>query len=52
MEQGRAEPGHSLTAPRLFHDETRRHIRPLERRVLGLIGVADFLSLKIAPTAR
>ena len=42
----------SLTAPRLFHDETRRHIRPLERRVLGLIGVADFLSLKIAPTAR
>jgi deazaflavin-dependent oxidoreductase (nitroreductase family) len=32
-----------LTAPRLFHDETRRGIRPLERRVLRVIGVADFL---------
>jgi deazaflavin-dependent oxidoreductase (nitroreductase family) len=38
-----------LTAPRLFHDETRRGIRPLERRVLRVIGVADFLSLKVAP---
>lgn len=40
-----------LTAPRLFHDETRRDIRPLERRVLRVIGVADFLSLKTAPAA-
>jgi deazaflavin-dependent oxidoreductase (nitroreductase family) len=40
-----------LTAPRLFHDETRRDIRPLERHVLGVIGVADFLSLKTAPAA-
>jgi deazaflavin-dependent oxidoreductase (nitroreductase family) len=40
-----------LTAPRLFHDETRRDIRPLERQVLRVIGVADFLSLKTAPGA-
>jgi deazaflavin-dependent oxidoreductase (nitroreductase family) len=40
-----------LTAPRLFHDETRRDIRPLERQVLRVIGVADFLSLKAAPDA-
>jgi deazaflavin-dependent oxidoreductase (nitroreductase family) len=40
-----------LTAPRLFHDETRRDIRPLERQVLRVIGVADFLSLKTAPAA-
>jgi deazaflavin-dependent oxidoreductase (nitroreductase family) len=41
----------SLTAPRLFHDETRRGIRPLERQVLRVISVADFLSLKVAPAA-
>jgi deazaflavin-dependent oxidoreductase (nitroreductase family) len=40
-----------LTAPRLFHDETRRDIRPFERQVLRAIGVADFLSLKTAPVA-
>ncbi len=40
-----------LTAPHLFHDESRRHIRPLERQVLRVIGVADFLSLKPAPAA-
>jgi deazaflavin-dependent oxidoreductase (nitroreductase family) len=40
-----------LTAPRLFHDETRRGIRPVERQVLRVIGVADFLSLKTAPAA-
>jgi deazaflavin-dependent oxidoreductase (nitroreductase family) len=39
-----------LTAPRLFHDEVRRDIRPLERQALRVIGVADFLSLKSAPT--
>ena len=38
-----------LTAPRLYRDETRRDIRPLERQVLRLIGVADFLSLTTAP---
>jgi deazaflavin-dependent oxidoreductase (nitroreductase family) len=42
----------SLTSPRLFHDETRRGIRPLERQVLRALKVADFLSLKVAPAAR
>jgi deazaflavin-dependent oxidoreductase (nitroreductase family) len=40
-----------LVCPRLFHDEARRNIRPLERQVLRVIGVADFLSLKAAPAA-
>jgi deazaflavin-dependent oxidoreductase (nitroreductase family) len=40
-----------LTSARLFHDEARRDIRPLERQVLRVIGVADFLSLKTAPAA-
>jgi deazaflavin-dependent oxidoreductase (nitroreductase family) len=40
-----------VTSPRLFHDESRRDIRPLERQVLRVIGVADFLSLKTAPAA-
>ncbi len=40
-----------LVSPRLVHDENQRGIRPLERQVLRLIGVADFLSLKIAPAA-
>jgi deazaflavin-dependent oxidoreductase (nitroreductase family) len=43
-----------LTAPRVYHDETRRGIRPLERQVLRAIRVADFLSLNtahpVAPT--
>jgi deazaflavin-dependent oxidoreductase (nitroreductase family) len=38
-----------LVSPRLFHDESRRAIRPLERPVLRVLGVADFLSLKTAP---
>jgi deazaflavin-dependent oxidoreductase (nitroreductase family) len=38
-----------LVSPCLFHDETRRAIRPLERQVLRVLGVADFLSLKTAP---
>jgi deazaflavin-dependent oxidoreductase (nitroreductase family) len=41
----------SLASPRLFHDESRRDIRPLERQVLRIISVADFLSLKVAPAA-
>ena len=40
-----------LVSPRLFHDEARHDIRPLERQVLRVIGVADFLSLKTAPAA-
>ena len=35
-----------LTSPRLYHDESRAGIRPLERQVLRIIDVADFLSLK------
>lgn len=34
-----------LGAPRLFHDETRSSIRPLERQVLRALHVTDFLSL-------
>jgi deazaflavin-dependent oxidoreductase (nitroreductase family) len=37
-----------LVEPRLYHDEERRGIRPLERRILGLLGVADFLTLRTA----
>jgi deazaflavin-dependent oxidoreductase (nitroreductase family) len=40
-----------LVSPRLFHDESRRDIRPFERQVLRVIGVADFLSLKPAAAA-
>src|SRR5262244_1088634 len=38
-----------LTSPRLVHDEARRGIRPVERQVLRVLGVADFLSLTTAP---
>jgi deazaflavin-dependent oxidoreductase (nitroreductase family) len=34
-----------MGSPRVYRDETGAGIRPLERRVLRLIGVADFLSL-------
>ncbi len=34
-----------LVEPRLVHDETRAAVRPLERQVLRLLGVADFLVL-------
>jgi deazaflavin-dependent oxidoreductase (nitroreductase family) len=37
-----------LDSPRLYHDETRRGIRPFERQMLRAIGVADFLSLRTA----
>lgn len=40
-----------LVSPHLVHDENRGGIRPVERQVLRLIGVADFLSLKTAPAA-
>ncbi len=40
-----------LVSPHLFHDEGRRGIRPVERQVLRVLGVADFLSLKTAPAA-
>jgi len=34
-------------SPRVYHDDTRCGIRAPHRQVLRLIGVADFLSLKI-----
>ena len=40
-----------LTAPRLFHDETRREIRMLEREILGLLHVYEFLELRVVPDA-
>jgi deazaflavin-dependent oxidoreductase (nitroreductase family) len=38
-----------LVSPRLFRDESRHAVRPVERQVLQVLGVADFLSLKTAP---
>jgi deazaflavin-dependent oxidoreductase (nitroreductase family) len=38
-----------LTEPRLVRDESRAGIRPAERQVLRLMGVADFLYLRTAP---
>jgi deazaflavin-dependent oxidoreductase (nitroreductase family) len=35
-----------VNSPRVYHDESRRGIRPLERQALRLLGVADFLSVK------
>jgi hypothetical protein len=35
----------------VLHDESRRAIRPFERQVLRVLGVADFLTLKTAPAA-
>jgi hypothetical protein len=40
-----------LTDPRLFHDESRQQIRPLERHVLRVLRVSDFLSLQTAAAA-
>jgi deazaflavin-dependent oxidoreductase (nitroreductase family) len=36
-----------LTEPRVFRDQTRAGIRPLERQALRVMGVADFLSMRI-----
>jgi deazaflavin-dependent oxidoreductase (nitroreductase family) len=38
-----------LGSPRVFHDKSRRDIRPAERQVLRIIGVADFLSVTTQP---
>jgi deazaflavin-dependent oxidoreductase (nitroreductase family) len=35
----------ALTEPRLLHDEKRAGIRPVERQVLRLMRVTDFLQL-------
>jgi deazaflavin-dependent oxidoreductase (nitroreductase family) len=40
-----------LTAPRLFHDESRHEIRVVERAVLGRLHVYDFMELRQVPDA-
>lgn len=35
-----------LTSPRVYRDETRADVRPLERRALGWARVADFLEAR------
>lgn len=40
-----------LGSPRLFHDQSRSAIRPVERQVLRILNVADFLSLTPAPAS-
>ena len=40
-----------LGSPRLFHDQSRSSIRPVERQVLRLLNVTDFLSLTPAPAS-
>jgi deazaflavin-dependent oxidoreductase (nitroreductase family) len=40
-----------LGSPRPFHDQSRRGIRPVERQVLRILNVADFLSLTPAPAS-
>jgi deazaflavin-dependent oxidoreductase (nitroreductase family) len=40
-----------LAQPRLFHDERRRCVPAAVRVVLGLLGVADFLELRLADGA-
>jgi len=43
-----------LGSPRLFHDQSRSNIRPLERQALRILNVADFLSLtptSVSPVA-
>jgi deazaflavin-dependent oxidoreductase (nitroreductase family) len=37
---------HQMRSPRVYHDDTRNGIRPVERQVLKLLGAADFLYLE------
>ena len=46
--RGRTVP---LGSPRLFHDQSRSGIRPVERQVLRLLNVVDFLSLTPTPAS-
>ena len=38
---------YQMGAPRVYQDESRAGIRPVERQALRLLGVSDFLSLTI-----
>lgn len=37
-----------LTGPHLFHDDDRRAVPALHRRILGVFNVSDFLELTVA----
>ena len=41
----------ALGSPRLYHDQSRSGIRPVERQVLRILNVTDFLSLTPAPAS-
>jgi deazaflavin-dependent oxidoreductase (nitroreductase family) len=36
----------TCTAPRLYRDPDRHHIRPLDRAMLGLLGVDHFMEVR------
>lgn len=40
-----------LTTPRVFRDEARKEIRVVERAILGLLHVYEFLELQVVPDA-
>ena len=40
-----------LTAPRLFHDETRSEVTGIARNILGRLHVYEFLELRAVPDA-
>ena len=40
-----------VESPRVYHDETRHDMPPVQRQVLRLLGAADFLSVKIVRQA-
>ncbi|MBO0825543.1 MAG: nitroreductase family deazaflavin-dependent oxidoreductase [Actinobacteria bacterium] len=42
----------NLTNPRVYRDETAQHIRPVERQVLRLLHLTDFLSLTESTAAK
>ncbi|MBO0838481.1 MAG: nitroreductase family deazaflavin-dependent oxidoreductase, partial [Actinobacteria bacterium] len=42
----------NLTNPRVYRDETAQHIRPVERQVLRLLHLTDFLSLTDSTAAK
>jgi deazaflavin-dependent oxidoreductase (nitroreductase family) len=42
---------YAMGAPRVYRDESRSGIRPVERQVLRLLGSTDFLSLTVTGAA-
>ena len=39
---------YEMDSPRVYQDESRSGVRPIERQVLGLFHVGEFLSLTIS----